>query len=60
MTMGSGMPAENQKALEAQVPFPPRLGRADEFAQLAAQIAENMMLNGTTIRLDGAMRMSTK
>jgi hypothetical protein len=36
------------------------LGRADEFAQLAQDIVENIMLNGTTIRLDGALRLSTK
>jgi NAD(P)-dependent dehydrogenase (short-subunit alcohol dehydrogenase family) len=58
--MMAGMPVEQQRALEAQVPFPPRLGRAEEFAQLAGQIVENMMLNGTTIRLDGALRMSTR
>jgi len=51
---------ENQEALCAAVPFPHRLGRADEFASLAEQIVENVMLNGTTIRLDGALRMSPK
>jgi hypothetical protein len=39
------------------VPFPRRLGRPAEYAQLVAQIAENPMLNGETIRLDGALRM---
>jgi NAD(P)-dependent dehydrogenase (short-subunit alcohol dehydrogenase family) len=58
--MMRGLTPENQKALEAAVPFPPRLGRADEFAALAGQIVENVMLNGTTIRLDGALRMSAK
>ncbi len=58
--MMAGMPKEQQAALEAQVPFPPRLGRAEEFAALAQQIVENPMLNGTTIRLDGALRLSTK
>lgn len=58
--MMAGMPPDQQRALEAQVPFPPRLGRADEFAQLAQDIVENVMLNGTTIRLDGALRLSTK
>jgi hypothetical protein len=54
------MPQPQQEALEAQVPFPPRLGRPEEFAALAAEIVENSMLNGTTIRLDGALRLSTK
>ena len=58
--MMAGMPPDQQRALEAQVPFPPRLGKADEFAALAQQIVENVMLNGTTIRLDGALRLSTK
>jgi len=58
--MMAGMPPQQQQALEAQVPFPPRLGRAEEFAQLAGQIVENLMLNGTTIRLDAALRLSTK
>ncbi len=58
--MMAGMPGEQQQALEAQVPFPPRLGRASEFAFLAQQIVENVMLNGTTIRLDGALRLSPK
>ena len=39
------------------IPFPARLGRPDEFAALACHIAENRMLNGETIRLDGALRM---
>jgi NAD(P)-dependent dehydrogenase (short-subunit alcohol dehydrogenase family) len=58
--MMAGMPPQQQEALGAQVPFPPRLGRAEEFAALAEHIVENMMLNGTTIRLDGALRLSTK
>jgi NAD(P)-dependent dehydrogenase (short-subunit alcohol dehydrogenase family) len=58
--MMAGMPQQQQEALEAQVPFPPRLGRPEEFAALAVDIVENPMLNGTTIRLDGALRMSTK
>ncbi len=58
--MMAGMPSEQQTALEAQVPFPPRLGRADEFAALAEHVVANVMLNGTTIRLDGALRLSTK
>jgi NAD(P)-dependent dehydrogenase (short-subunit alcohol dehydrogenase family) len=58
--MMRGMSPQNQEALAAAVPFPPRLGRAEEFAALAQQIVENVMLNGTTIRLDGALRMSAK
>jgi NAD(P)-dependent dehydrogenase (short-subunit alcohol dehydrogenase family) len=58
--MMAGMPEPQQAALAAQVPFPPRLGRAEEFADLAQHIAENSMLNGTTIRLDGALRLSAK
>jgi NAD(P)-dependent dehydrogenase (short-subunit alcohol dehydrogenase family) len=58
--MMAGMPQPAQEALAAQVPFPPRLGRASEFADLAQQIVENTMLNGTTIRLDGALRLSPK
>jgi NAD(P)-dependent dehydrogenase (short-subunit alcohol dehydrogenase family) len=46
--------------LGAQVPHPSRLGHADEFAALAIQIVENKMLNGETIRLDGAIRMSPR
>ena len=52
-----GMPAEARAALGATVPFPPRLGNPTEYAQLACQIVENPMLNGETIRLDGAIRM---
>jgi hypothetical protein len=40
------------------MPFPPRLGRPEEYAALACHIAENTMLNGETIRLDGALRMA--
>ena len=58
--MMAGMPPDLQHALESQVPFPSRLGRASEFAVLAEQIVENVMLNGTTIRLDGALRLSPK
>ncbi|MDQ0201351.1 3-hydroxyacyl-CoA dehydrogenase [Neobacillus ginsengisoli] len=47
-------------ALEQQVPFPSRLGRPSEYAQLTQSIIENVMLNGETIRLDGAIRMSPK
>ncbi|HIF10097.1 MAG TPA: SDR family NAD(P)-dependent oxidoreductase [Sneathiellales bacterium] len=51
---------EAKASLGAQVPFPSRLGRPDEFAQLAIQMCENEMLNGETIRLDGAIRMAPK
>jgi NAD(P)-dependent dehydrogenase (short-subunit alcohol dehydrogenase family) len=56
----AGLPEEARTALGGQVPFPPRLGRPEEYAQLACQIAENTMLNGETIRLDGALRMPPK
>jgi len=55
-----GMPDEVRESLGKMVPFPPRLGRAPEYAQLARQIVENEMLNGETIRLDGAIRMAPK
>ncbi len=51
------LPLEAREALGAGVPYPQRLGRPDEYAQLAFQIIENEMLNGETIRLDGALRM---
>jgi NAD(P)-dependent dehydrogenase (short-subunit alcohol dehydrogenase family) len=55
-----GMPQEVQEALGRMVPFPPRLGRPAEYANLAKIIIENVMLNGETIRLDGAIRMQPK
>ncbi|MBB3119583.1 3-hydroxyacyl-CoA dehydrogenase [Pseudoduganella violacea] len=55
-----GMPAEVQDALGKMVPFPSRLGKPAEYAQLAKAIIENVMLNGETIRLDGAIRMQPK
>jgi len=58
--MMMGLSAEAQKSLGAQVPFPPRLGDPKEYAQLAMSIVENHMLNGETIRLDGAIRMAPK
>ncbi len=58
--MMDGMPREVQESLAAQVPFPARLGRPEEFAQLVASVAEITMLNGTTLRLDGAIRMQPK
>jgi NAD(P)-dependent dehydrogenase (short-subunit alcohol dehydrogenase family) len=58
--MLEGLPAEAQASLGAQVPFPARLGRAEEFAALVLQVAENPMLNGSIIRLDGAIRMGPR
>jgi NAD(P)-dependent dehydrogenase (short-subunit alcohol dehydrogenase family) len=54
------LPKEAQDALGASVPFPARLGKSDEFAQLAVQIVENDMLNGSCIRLDGAVRLEPR
>jgi NAD(P)-dependent dehydrogenase (short-subunit alcohol dehydrogenase family) len=53
----AGLPEETRKALGEQVPHPHRLGRPDEYADLAAHVVENPMLNGEVIRLDGALRM---
>jgi NAD(P)-dependent dehydrogenase (short-subunit alcohol dehydrogenase family) len=58
--MMAGMPQDVQDALGRSVPFPPRLGRAGEYAALVQHIVENPMLNGETIRLDGALRMAPK
>jgi NAD(P)-dependent dehydrogenase (short-subunit alcohol dehydrogenase family) len=55
-----GMPEEVRDALGKMVPFPSRLGRPSEYAHLARAIIENAMLNGETIRLDGAIRMQPK
>jgi 3-hydroxyacyl-CoA dehydrogenase / 3-hydroxy-2-methylbutyryl-CoA dehydrogenase len=55
--MLAGLPEPNRKALAAGIPFPQRLGRPAEYASLARQIVENEMLNGETIRIDGALRM---
>src|SRR5450830_1217620 len=55
-----GMPKEVQDALGKMVPFPSRLGKPAEYAALAKHIIENEMLNGETIRLDGAIRMAPK
>jgi NAD(P)-dependent dehydrogenase (short-subunit alcohol dehydrogenase family) len=54
------LPEEQRAALGESVPYPKRLGTPDEYAQLAIQIVENQMLNGETIRLDGAIRMAPK
>ncbi len=58
--MVAGMPEEVQESLGKQVPFPPRLGRPEEYADAAAFIYGNSMLNGETIRVDGAIRMQPK
>jgi NAD(P)-dependent dehydrogenase (short-subunit alcohol dehydrogenase family) len=58
--MMAGMTDEVRQSLEEQVPFPPRLGRPEEFAALACHIIENPMLNGCIIRLDGGLRMGSK
>ena len=55
-----GLPKEAQDSLGKMVPFPPRLGRPAEYAQLVKSIVENEMLNGEVIRLDGAIRMAPK
>jgi 3-hydroxyacyl-CoA dehydrogenase / 3-hydroxy-2-methylbutyryl-CoA dehydrogenase len=53
----AALPEEQREALGAGIPFPSRLGRPEEYAQLACEIVANPMLNGETIRLDGALRM---
>jgi len=56
----AGLPADARAGLAASMPFPPRLGRPEEFARLACQIVENSMLNGEVVRLDGALRMAPR
>jgi NAD(P)-dependent dehydrogenase (short-subunit alcohol dehydrogenase family) len=56
----AGLPEPARMSLGKQVPFPPRLGRPAEYGALAAHIVENAMLNGETIRLDGAIRMQPR
>ena len=56
----AGLPKDAQESLAKQVPFPSRLGKPSEYAQLARAIIENEMLNAETIRLDGAIRMAPK
>ena len=58
--MMAALPAEAQESLGKQVPFPPRLGRPAEYASFVRQIVENPMLNGESIRLDGAIRMAPR
>lgn len=56
--MMASMPETVRESLGAMVPFPPRLGKPEEYANLARHIIENVMLNGEVIRLDGALRMA--
>jgi NAD(P)-dependent dehydrogenase (short-subunit alcohol dehydrogenase family) len=58
--MMAGLPQDSQDSLGRQVPHPSRLGKPAEYASLVAHIVENAMLNGETIRLDGAIRMGPK
>ncbi|CAM3275688.1 SDR family NAD(P)-dependent oxidoreductase [Paracoccus aminovorans] len=58
--MMAGLPAEVQDSLAGTVPFPPRLGRPEEYAALVRHVVENPMLNGEVIRLDGALRLAPK
>ncbi len=58
--MMAGMPQEVQDSLGKQIPFPPRLGRPEEYADTAAFIYGNTVVNGETIRIDGAIRMQPK
>jgi NAD(P)-dependent dehydrogenase (short-subunit alcohol dehydrogenase family) len=58
--MVDGMPEHIQASLSASIPFPSRLGKPEEFAELVAHIMENGYLNGETIRLDGAVRLAPK
>lgn len=58
--MLKGLPEAAQQSLGAAVPFPPRLGEPGEYARLVLAIIDNPMLNGETIRLDGALRMASK
>jgi NAD(P)-dependent dehydrogenase (short-subunit alcohol dehydrogenase family) len=58
--MSAGLPAEARAALEAGIPFPPRMGKPDEFAMLVQQIVENPLLNGAVVRIDSAVRLAPK
>ena len=58
--MVDGMPEHVQESLSASIPFPSRLGKPEEFAELAVHIMENGYINGETIRLDGAVRLAPK
>jgi NAD(P)-dependent dehydrogenase (short-subunit alcohol dehydrogenase family) len=56
----AGLPEPARASLAQQVPFPPRLGKAEEYAALVRHVLENVMLNGAVLRLDGALRMGPK
>ena len=56
----AGLPDDAKRSLEASVPFPARLGSPAEYASLACHICENGMLNGESIRIDGAIRMAPR
>lgn len=56
----AGLPEAARASLAEQVPFPPRLGKSDEYAALVQHVLENPMLNGEVIRLDGALRMAPR
>jgi NAD(P)-dependent dehydrogenase (short-subunit alcohol dehydrogenase family) len=58
--MVDGMPDDVQQSLAASIPFPSRLGKPEEFADLVGYILGNTYLNGETIRLDGATRLAPK
>lgn len=58
--MAGGMPPEVKASLEANVPFPSRLGEPDEFADAVAFVLRNRYMNGGTLRLDGAVRLQAK
>jgi NAD(P)-dependent dehydrogenase (short-subunit alcohol dehydrogenase family) len=58
--MVDGMPEDVQKSLSASIPFPSRLGKPEEFADLVGHVLRNRYLNGETIRLDGAVRLAPK
>jgi NAD(P)-dependent dehydrogenase (short-subunit alcohol dehydrogenase family) len=58
--MFDGLPDEAREALAASVPFPSRLGKPEEYAQMVVDICENVMLNGVNIRLDGAVRLAPR
>jgi NAD(P)-dependent dehydrogenase (short-subunit alcohol dehydrogenase family) len=56
----AALPEDAREALGRSIPFPPRLGLPEEYAALAVHVAENVMLNGEVIRLDGALRMAPR
>ena len=58
--MAAGLPEDIQRGIEANIPFPPRFGDAEDYALLVEQIVRNKMLNGSVIRLDGAVRLPPK